>query len=114
MEPSWEHQAGVTLVGDAAHLMLPNGEGVNAAMFDSLLVSRAILNGGRAAGGERRLLPRHSSTLCGGEFEVALVRRAEEAGKDTDGLIGQMFGTDDAAYPFSSFLQAMAQAHSAS
>ncbi|KAH7311660.1 hypothetical protein B0I35DRAFT_452815 [Stachybotrys elegans] len=40
----WTHRDGVTLIGDAAHLMTPYaGEGVNQALDDSLLLSRAIL-----------------------------------------------------------------------
>ncbi|EED13519.1 monooxygenase, putative [Talaromyces stipitatus ATCC 10500] len=39
----WEPKAGVTLIGDAAHLMTPfAGVGVNIAMVDALDLSRAI------------------------------------------------------------------------
>lgn len=45
---SWEHVPGITLLGDAAHLALSNGEGVNCGMYDSLQLAEEIETCGMA------------------------------------------------------------------
>ncbi|KAH6887003.1 salicylate hydroxylase [Thelonectria olida] len=101
---SWDHKTGVSLVGDAAHLMLPNGEGVNAAMLDSLLLSQSIIKAYETAGNSIDSFLNTFDPLLK-ESEAALVERAKDIGNDTDGLIGTMFGTDNAAYEFAALFQ---------
>lgn len=93
---SWAHQKGVTLVGDAAHLMLPNGEGVNFAMFDSLLLSRAIIKAWTTAGQGVESFQAAIDPLLKA-YEAGMMVRAKEAATDTERIIGSMFGSDDAA-----------------
>lgn len=40
----WKRTPGIVLLGDAAHLATPNGEGVNQAMYDSLVLFNQIIS----------------------------------------------------------------------
>jgi 2-polyprenyl-6-methoxyphenol hydroxylase-like FAD-dependent oxidoreductase len=45
LDQRWDSQSNITLLGDAAHLMPPSGEGVNAAMLDALDLSECLTSG---------------------------------------------------------------------
>ncbi|MDR6760039.1 2-polyprenyl-6-methoxyphenol hydroxylase-like FAD-dependent oxidoreductase [Flavobacterium sp. 2755] len=44
LDQDWEAKSNVTLIGDAAHLMPPSGEGVNTAMLDAFDLSECLCN----------------------------------------------------------------------
>lgn len=45
LDQTWEAQSNITLLGDAAHIMPPSGEGVNLAMLDALELSEVLTSG---------------------------------------------------------------------
>ncbi|MNS64371.1 FAD-dependent urate hydroxylase [compost metagenome] len=44
VDQTWEARSNITLLGDAAHIMAPSGEGVNLAMLDALELSECLTN----------------------------------------------------------------------
>jgi 2-polyprenyl-6-methoxyphenol hydroxylase-like FAD-dependent oxidoreductase len=75
---------GVTLLGDAAHLAPPNGEGANVAMYDGAELGRAIA-----------AHPGDAETALA-EYEKALFPRAATAAED--GADFQLMFADDAPH----------------
>ncbi|KAG9105186.1 hypothetical protein FRC07_009524 [Ceratobasidium sp. 392] len=72
---SWEPRAGLTLLGDAAHLMTPfAGEGVNAAMWDSLELAKAIVEGVKSGDLNAQVQ----------QYEKEMFKRAEESARRTN------------------------------
>jgi 2-polyprenyl-6-methoxyphenol hydroxylase-like FAD-dependent oxidoreductase len=82
----WEHRPGVTLLGDAAHVMSPfGGDGANLAMQDGAELALGLA-ASIQAGGDWRLTIR--------EFEEAMFARAEPAAAGAWGAIQEVFSPD--------------------
>ena len=80
VEHRWNRVPGVTLLGDAAHLMTPSGEGANLAMFDGAELAKAIAaNPGNI---EAALLA----------YETDLFPRSASEAADADALRNLLFG----------------------
>ncbi|KAK5625623.1 hypothetical protein RRF57_001339 [Xylaria bambusicola] len=102
-ELAWRHRAGVTLIGDAAHLMTPfAGEGVNLALSDALGLSRVIMQAWDASitagdnDADRKLAFRGLLDPLVQEAEKDMIAKAEESAQEAwDNL--QVFVGEDAA-----------------
>jgi 2-polyprenyl-6-methoxyphenol hydroxylase-like FAD-dependent oxidoreductase len=87
----WERVPGVTLIGDAAHLMPPSGEGANLAMYDGSELANALA---ARPGDTEAALAQH---------EKAMFARAAAEAADAAQLLEICFG-DNAPYSLISFL----------
>lgn len=86
----WDHKPGVTLLGDAAHLMSPfAGEGVNFAMQDALDLSEAII--ASAKSGDKGSLDARVR-----KFEDAMFKRSKKVAQITFNMMTLMFFTPGA------------------
>ena len=98
----WEHRTGVTLIGDAAHLMTPwAGEGVNLALWDSLDLARvlaAVPQAPDAAAWQAALEPGIR------EFENDMLARAQVKAEETD-RNRQMFLSENGAQAMADFIK---------
>ncbi len=82
LEHRWQRVPGVTLLGDAAHLMTPSGEGANLAMFDGAELGREIA--AHPGDLEAALLA----------YESALFPRSAHAAREADQLRHCLFGAN--------------------
>ena len=78
----WEHRPGVTLLGDAAHLSPPAGEGANLAMLDGAELGRALVQ--------------HPADIDAAvhAFEGAMFPRGETAAHGAFDVVERCFGPD--------------------
>ncbi|MEU6587858.1 NAD(P)/FAD-dependent oxidoreductase [Streptomyces sp. NPDC046881] len=81
-EHRWDRVPGVTLLGDAAHLSAPNGEGANLAMYDGAELGKA--------------LAAHPDNVEAAlaEYEQAMFPRSTAAAADGTRLHELLFGDD--------------------
>ncbi|RPB26894.1 FAD/NAD(P)-binding domain-containing protein [Terfezia boudieri ATCC MYA-4762] len=89
---TWEHRGGLTLLGDAAHLMTPfAGEGVNSAMHDALELADAIIHALKLGRG----LDGISEEIA--LYEKVMFTRSQEKAQETwNSLSGACFVKDGA------------------
>ncbi|SMQ55696.1 unnamed protein product [Zymoseptoria tritici ST99CH_3D7] len=80
---SWDPVPGAALVGDAAHVTVPNGEGVNNAMFDSLELAQQIIK--HWSGDLEQAVA---------EYEKTMIPRARGSLEDGEMMMKTLFGPD--------------------
>lgn len=98
---AWDHVPGATIIGDAAHLMGPwAGEGVNLAMWDALLLSRAIARAYDTTAASSPFQSNLDPLLR--DFEADMVVRATEKAEESFANGQMMFG-EDGAKAFANF-----------
>lgn len=96
-EDRWKRVPGVTLLGDAAHVAVPNGEGVNHAMTDARRLFECLVAELDAAGGkfdqdtDAALIERVILA-----YEADMFPRARESILDGIEMMGMMYSKDGA------------------
>ncbi|CCO31172.1 putative monooxygenase [Rhizoctonia solani AG-1 IB] len=86
VDHKWEARQGVTLIGDAGHVMTPAaGEGVNMAMWDGAELAKAIVAGVKEGNIDEKV---HES-------ELKLFKRAEESARRTQRNLRSIMVSDD-------------------
>ncbi|MFH9110507.1 FAD-dependent oxidoreductase [Streptomyces albus] len=79
----WEHRSGITLLGDAAHLMPPVGLGANLAMLDGAELAEALVAGSTVEDAVRA-------------YEEVMLSRSAQAARDCAALLDDLLPSDAA------------------
>ncbi|KAI1307089.1 monooxygenase [Xylaria venustula] len=92
-EASWTRAPGVTVLGDAAHVSMPNGEGVNLAMLDALKLFEALTAELKASDEEDDAASIERAIV---KYETEMRERAGEHVQDGVMMCDMMFQADGA------------------
>lgn len=85
----WKHVPGVTLIGDASHVMTPfAGEGVNLALQDSLKLSEAIISAAKQPALDEQRVALDKNMV---DFERDMFKRAARTQQLTYDMMRAMF-----------------------
>ncbi|KAL2684493.1 hypothetical protein Neosp_005571 [[Neocosmospora] mangrovei] len=95
----WKRTPGIALLGDAAHLATPNGEGVNQAMYDSLVLFKKMMSelgdeGAQAAHDEEADQAALERAVAA--YEAEMLPRAREHIQSSIDLENLMYADDGA------------------